>query len=142
MLRLSKTRFYLVPVVMRTVDILEFLYGRDVPLKTREISVATGIPQTTTYRILRTLVYRGYVSQDFEGRFSIPNSESKGAVQLQGGNPPIPESLNPPRTKLSGEQVIEIVHSVLHCLRNGNDGNLVHEISEGRSGDRDNTDLI
>lgn len=139
MLKLSKTRFYLVPVVMRAVDIFEFLSGSQVPVKTREISVATGIPQTTTYRILRTLVHRGYVSQDFEGRFSIPSSPAKSTFLARRGNSQNQEILNSPKTNLSGEQVIEIMHSVLHCLRLGDDGNIAQGSCVGTSEDREST---
>src|SRR5580700_6372372 len=73
MLKLSRNRFYSVPVVMRTLDILEYLYKCESPLKTNEISDSLRVPRTTTYRILRTLVHRGYVFQDLDGRFSLNN---------------------------------------------------------------------
>jgi DNA-binding transcriptional regulator YhcF (GntR family) len=142
MLKLSKTRFYLVPVVMRAVDIFEFLSGSQVPVKTREISVATGIPPTTTYRILRTLVHRGYVSQDFEGRFSIPSSAAKSTFLTRTSSSQSLENMNSPKTNLSGEEVIEIIHSVLHCLRIGNDRNIAQGSSEGASEGRDGTNWI
>jgi DNA-binding Lrp family transcriptional regulator len=59
MLRLSQTRFYVVPAVLRTLDILELLYASKSPLKTNEIAEKAGISLSSTYRILRTLVQRG-----------------------------------------------------------------------------------
>ena len=70
----------LVPVLMRTLDILEFLCGSDIPLKSNEISNATGVPLTTTYRIMQTLLRRGCVAQDMGGRFSILSLPAKGVI--------------------------------------------------------------
>ena len=44
MLKAAKSRFYLVPVLMHTLDILEFLSTPDARLKLNEISDATGVP--------------------------------------------------------------------------------------------------
>lgn len=67
----AKTRIYTVPVLNHALDILEYLSRISVPLRLNEISDATGVSLTTTYRILQTLVRRGYVARDAEGRFSI-----------------------------------------------------------------------
>jgi hypothetical protein len=73
MLKDTESHRYLVPVLMHTLDVLELLLRRGVPLKMYEISEAAGVPLTTTYRILRTLAHRGYLAQDIEGRFSLLN---------------------------------------------------------------------
>jgi DNA-binding IclR family transcriptional regulator len=72
MLMVTKSRFYLVPVLMRALDILELL-SRSTPLKMGEISLAVDVSPTTTYRILQTLVHRGYLAQDLEGKFTVVN---------------------------------------------------------------------
>ena len=71
MLKAAKSRFYLVPVLMHTLDILELLSTPDARLKLNEISDATRVPLTTTYRILQTLIYRGYLAHDLEGKYSL-----------------------------------------------------------------------
>lgn len=119
MLKITKSRFYVVPVLMRTLDILEFLRRTNAPLKMHEISMATKVSSTTTYRILRTLVQRGYLVQDLEGRFSIQNRP-----ELKVNSPGQANTANHLRlqkTDLSGDQVIEILDSVLQTLRLGND---------------------
>ena len=58
------------PVLIQTLDILELLLRTDAPLKMNEFSHTTGISQTTTYRMLQTLVHRGYLARDSERRFS------------------------------------------------------------------------
>lgn len=115
MLKITKSRFYLVPVLMRTLDILEVLSQSAAPLKMNDISLRTGISKTTTYRILRTLVYRGYVCQDLEGRFTM-------LKELEGpGLPPLGASIGEfalsGETGLTGEQVIEVLQNVLQTLR-------------------------
>ena len=70
MKKVTKRRPYSVPILMRALDILDFLRGSDIPLKPDEISNATGVSRTTTYRILHSFALRGYVALDPGGRFS------------------------------------------------------------------------
>ena len=86
MLKDTKSGRYLVPVLMHLLDILELLQRTDAPLKMYEISEATGVSLTTTYRILRTLVHRGYLTQDREGRFRmLDRPELKNPSQPASG---------------------------------------------------------
>lgn len=71
--KVTKNRAYVVPVLMSTLDILEYLSRTDAPLKMNQISDVTAVPPTTTYRILQTLVHRGYLTHDLEGRYSLAN---------------------------------------------------------------------
>ena len=85
MLKVTRNRLYVVPVLMSSLDILEFLSRTEVPLKMNEISDATGVPLTTTYRILQTLVHRGYLAHDAEGRYSLANpAEMMSAFRKRG----------------------------------------------------------
>jgi DNA-binding transcriptional ArsR family regulator len=119
MLRLIKTRFYFVPIILRALDILELLSGSEIPLKTNDISSATNVPQTTAYRILRTLAYRGYVLQDVEGGFSMSNPLERDKTFCGNGHVARVEEPNLKKSQLSGDQVIEVMYSVLRSLRSG-----------------------
>jgi len=77
MKKVAKRQPYSVPILMRALDILEFLRTSDIPLKPDEISNATGVSRTTTYRILHTFGLRGYVAQDAGGRFSFLSVPTK-----------------------------------------------------------------
>jgi Mn-dependent DtxR family transcriptional regulator len=78
-------RLYVVPVLMSSLDILECLSRTEVPLKMNEISEATGVPLTTTYRILQTLVHRGYLAHNPEGKYSLANpDEMRPAFRKRG----------------------------------------------------------
>jgi ribose transport system substrate-binding protein len=58
-----KSDKYLVPIVAKAIDLLD-CFGSDAELLTlEEIVQATGIPHTTAYRILHTLVSRNYLLQ-------------------------------------------------------------------------------
>jgi ribose transport system substrate-binding protein len=88
MQKVTKRQPYSVPVLMRALDILEFLRGSNIPLKPDEISNATGVSRTTTYRILHTFVLRGYVAQDPGGRFSFLSLQAKTVIspQIESGS--------------------------------------------------------
>ncbi|MBA3976140.1 MAG: hypothetical protein C0504_18185 [Candidatus Solibacter sp.] len=54
---------YLVPTTSKTLDILEAFRSKGDELTLREVTERTNIPHTTAFRILFTLVHRGYISQ-------------------------------------------------------------------------------
>ena len=81
--KVSKRQPYSVPVLMRALDILEFLRRSDIPLKPDEIANATGVSRTTTYRILHTFARRGYVAQDPRGKFSFLSLQAKTDLSPQ-----------------------------------------------------------
>jgi len=86
MLKVTKKHLYVVPVLLSTLDILEFLSRIEAPLKMNEISDVTGVSLTTTYRILQTLVHRGYLDQNFEGKYSIASLPGLKAAFLKHSN--------------------------------------------------------
>jgi IclR family KDG regulon transcriptional repressor len=61
---------YSVPVVRSTFRILEELSLTEL-LGLREVTQATGIPKSTVFRILSTLVELGYVTRDLERNYRI-----------------------------------------------------------------------
>ncbi len=83
MQKVIKRQPYSVPVLMRALDILEFLRGSDIPLKPDEIANATGVSRTTTYRILHTFVRRGYVAQGPRGKFRFLSLQAKTVISTQ-----------------------------------------------------------
>jgi ribose transport system substrate-binding protein len=61
--RTKTKRLYLIPVLTKALDILELLQNEDQPMVLETIHKRTKISKTTVYRILKTLVHRGYVGQ-------------------------------------------------------------------------------
>jgi biotin operon repressor len=83
--KVVKSRFYIVPVLLHALDILEFVSRSHVPLRMDEIASETGVSRTTTYRILQTLVDRGYVFHDLNGKYSLANlPEMRSAFRKDG----------------------------------------------------------
>ena len=61
--KLKPKRLYLIPVVTKTLDVLELLQVENQPMLLDTIHKKTKASKTTVYRILKTLVHRGYVTQ-------------------------------------------------------------------------------
>jgi len=64
-------RLYLIPIVSKCLDILELLEKNHEPQTLEEIFRVTHISKTSVYRILKTLVHRGYVSQAQNGQYRL-----------------------------------------------------------------------
>jgi ribose transport system substrate-binding protein len=62
-------RLYLVPVLTKALDILELLRSQSEPMVLEAIHRQTKISKTTVYRILKTLVHRGYVGLTPDRRY-------------------------------------------------------------------------
>jgi ribose transport system substrate-binding protein len=62
--RTKNKRLYLIPILTRALDILELLQTQDHSLTLEEIHQRTKFSKTTVYRILKTLVHRGYAVQN------------------------------------------------------------------------------
>jgi ribose transport system substrate-binding protein len=58
-----KSDKYLVPIIARTIELLDCFGSTSEPLTLEEVVKKTGIPHTTAFRILHTLVLRDYLTQ-------------------------------------------------------------------------------
>jgi len=73
-MRLRKTapkRLYLIPVLSKALDVLELLQSDNRTQGLESIYERTNISKTTVYRILKTLVHRGYLAQTQDGLYRI-----------------------------------------------------------------------
>src|ERR1700676_4037390 len=62
-------RLYLIPVLSKALDILELLQVENQPMTLESIHRQTKISKTTVYRVLKTFVHRGYLSQSPDGLY-------------------------------------------------------------------------
>src|ERR1700722_20041426 len=67
--RKTTKRLYLIPVLAKARDILELLQGENQPMTLESIHRQTRISKTTVYRVLKTFVHRGYLSQSPDGSY-------------------------------------------------------------------------
>lgn len=64
-------RLYLIPILSKALDVLELLENSHVPVALEDVYQKTGISKTSVYRILKTLVHRGYVAQAQDGLYRL-----------------------------------------------------------------------
>jgi len=67
--KVKSKRLYLIPVLTKSLDILELLQNENQPMVLETIHRLTKISKTTVYRILKTLVHRGYVAQTSDRQY-------------------------------------------------------------------------
>lgn len=63
-------RSYMIPVLSKALTIMEVLKTSERPLNVQQLAETTGIPKTTTYRIVRTLSAYGYLPDGADGVYS------------------------------------------------------------------------
>jgi len=68
-LRKTTQRLYLIPVLLKALDVLELLQSDSQPMTLEAIHRKTRISKTTVYRILKTLVHRGYLTHSSDGLY-------------------------------------------------------------------------
>jgi ribose transport system substrate-binding protein len=69
---------YVVPILSKSIDVLEAMQGQRQPLTLEAISGLARLPRSTTYRILMTLASRGKVIPSAEG-FHLATKYAKSA---------------------------------------------------------------
>jgi ribose transport system substrate-binding protein len=62
-------RLYLIPVLSKALDILELMQAENQPMTLESVHRQTRISKTTVYRVLKTFVHRGYLSQSPDGLY-------------------------------------------------------------------------
>lgn len=64
-------RLYLIPILSKGLDVLELLEQVHGPISLEDVYKETRISKTSVYRILKTLVHRGYVAQTLNGQYRL-----------------------------------------------------------------------
>jgi ribose transport system substrate-binding protein len=73
----STKRLYLIPILSKALDIMELLQTEKNPMALEAIYQRTRFSKTSVYRILKTLVHRGYITQSSDGLYRSVNQPSK-----------------------------------------------------------------
>ena len=71
MVRAFRSRLYVIPVLSKALDVLELMQKENTPRTLEEIYQRTNISKTTVYRILKTLVHRGYLAHSENGLYRL-----------------------------------------------------------------------
>ena len=91
-IRCPKTRIkrlYLIPILSKALDVIELLEQNNAPVALEDVFQKTHISKTSVYRILKTLVHRGYVAQSQSGQYRLvsrPRRLRFGFAAQSGGN--------------------------------------------------------
>ncbi len=64
-------RLYIIPILSKGLDVIELLEQNHSPISLEEVYKKTHISKTSVYRILKTLVHRGYVAQTQNGQYRL-----------------------------------------------------------------------
>jgi len=64
-------RLYLIPILSKALDVLELFEQDNAPLTLEDVYQRTNISKTSVYRILKTLVHRGYLAQTPNGQYRL-----------------------------------------------------------------------
>lgn len=64
-------RLYLIPILSKALDVIELLEQDHSPLSLEDVYQKTKISKTSVYRILKTLVHRGYLAQTPGGQYRL-----------------------------------------------------------------------
>ena len=76
-------RLYLIPVLSKALDILELLQAENQPMTLEAIHRQTKISKTTVYRVLKTFVHRGYLSQSPDGLIPSGNAAKEAPLRIR-----------------------------------------------------------
>jgi len=64
-------RLYLIPILSKALDVIELLEQDNTPMTLEDVYQRTNISKTSVYRILKTLVHRGYLAQTPSGQYRL-----------------------------------------------------------------------
>jgi ribose transport system substrate-binding protein len=64
-------RLYLIPILSKALDVIELLERDHASLTLEDVYQKTNISKTSVYRILKTLVHRGYLAQNQNGQYRL-----------------------------------------------------------------------
>ena len=85
-------RLYLIPILSKALDIMEMLQRERGPLALETLHQRSKISKTSVYRILQTLVHRGYVSRTAGGQYRLVSQPSKVRFGFCGQSADMPFS--------------------------------------------------
>lgn len=83
---------YLVPMVSKTLDILEMLQAEKQAISLESVYRRTNFPKTTVYRIVKTLESRGYLARQENGMYRTVSQPSKIRFGFGGQSEDLPFS--------------------------------------------------
>ena len=91
---LNKTtkRLYLIPILSKALDVMELLQAERAPMSLEAVYQRTKFSKTSVYRILQTLLHRGYVARAGDGLYRLVSLPLKLRFGFAGQSAEMPFS--------------------------------------------------
>ena len=88
-------RLYLIPILSKALDVIELLEQNHTSLSLEDVYQKTRISKTSVYRILKTLVHRGYVAQSQNGQYRLVSRPRRlrFGFAVQSADMPFPQAV-------------------------------------------------
>ena len=104
-------RLYLIPILSKALDVLEFLEQNNAPVTLEDVFQETHISKTSVYRILKTLVHRGYVAQSQTGQYRLVSRPRRlrFGFAMQSGEMPFSVAIAHSVTEAAAAAGVEIL---------------------------------
>ena len=85
-------RLYLIPILSKALDVMELLQAERAPMSLEMVYQRTRFSKTSVYRILQTLLHRGYVARSGDGLYRLVSLPLKLRFGFAGQSAEMPFS--------------------------------------------------
>jgi ribose transport system substrate-binding protein len=104
-------RLYLIPILSKALDVLELLEQNNAPVSLEDVFKKTNISKTSVYRILKTLVHRGYVAQSQDGQYRLVSRPRRlrFGLAIQSGEMPFSVAVAQSVTEAAAASGVELI---------------------------------
>jgi ribose transport system substrate-binding protein len=104
-------RLYLIPILSKALDVIELLERDNSSLSLEDIYQKTRISKTSVYRILKTLVHRGYLAQTPSGQYRLVSRPRRlrFGFAVQSAEMPFPMAVAQSVTAAAAASGVELI---------------------------------
>ncbi len=104
-------RLYLIPILSKALDVLEMLEEQNSSMTLEDVYQRTQISKTSVYRILKTLVHRGYVAHGESGEYRLVSRPKRlrFGLAVQSADLPFSQQVAASVTAAAASSGVELV---------------------------------
>jgi len=104
-------RLYLIPILSKALDVLEMLEEQNTAMTLEDVYQRTQISKTSVYRILKTLVHRGYVAHTESGEYRLVSRPKRlrFGLAVQSGELPFSQQVAVSVTAAAASSGVELM---------------------------------
>ena len=104
-------RLYLIPILSKALDVLEMLEEHNAPMSLEDVYQRTQISKTSVYRILKTLVHRGYVAHGESGEYRLVSRPKRlrFGLAIQSADLPFSQQVAQSVTAAAASSGVELI---------------------------------